>query len=213
MDLKEDEKKIKAQKEILRYMKLFGIGEDMIRHIISEDSDKPVVTMKPETPKEFKKIFKLLKPSMMDVFKKEDSCVSFEPIFPTMVDYETVQRLQHPVILDTPTTKYTPELRFRFFIDWKPKQEKCLDIWIEAPLNWFEKGISTGKYYLERIEDVFETQNARKYNYKAAPIYTERIIFDNLSTTKFWGGHTTHYSTTEHETETMKKLLSLEWLK
>ena len=80
MDFKKQLKEIEAQKEVLNFINLFGVG-DNVKNIISPECKKPVVTFKPKTQEEYKKIIDLLKPNIYNnIYKESNGTTGFKPI-------------------------------------------------------------------------------------------------------------------------------------
>lgn len=206
MDLDKQIKEIEAKKEILNFISLFGLKDD-VKHIIDPEGKEPIVTFEPKTQDDFKRIFNLLKPSIhKEVIKEKNGTTAFKPIArdETTPEGDNITLLNSGVMIQTETIKYPNYLKIRFFVDWIDKN-KFLDIWLSGLTEWFKDFLT-----YETITDIYETNKARSYNMKHAEIKTKIPYIEGLAVVKFWGGHYTHYSINDQQTKLIKRFLENE---
>ena len=195
-------KEIKAEEEIIKFIKLFGVEND-INNIISPYDKKPVVTFEPKTREDYKRVFGLLKSSIHhDLIKKSGGCVGFKPVPSSEIieDNENVTRLNYGVLIDTQSTKYENKIRIRFFLKFN---KRFIDVWMSCPLEWFKSF-----FVFEEITDRHETETARQYNQRHAEIKTNVPKLNGfIEIVKFYGGHYTHYSVNRLQKDYLMEVL------
>jgi len=204
MDLNKELKYIKAKEDVLNFISIFGLKEE-VNHIISPEDKKPVVTFEPKTKEEYKKVMTLFKPSIYNiVIKESNGTTGFKPIdkYTNIEESDNITLLDYGLMIETITIKHENKIKIRFFIEWTDKN-KFIDVWVSVPLEWFKDS-----FQFEEITDVHETQTARQYNHRHTEIKTKIPIFKGfIEVVKFWGGHYTFYSVNEKQTEYLKEVV------
>ena len=203
-DIESQYKEIEAKKEILTFLKLFGIAEN-VNSIISAEYKQPEITFKLESKKEFIKFYKLFENSAAEIYIKSDGTTGIEPIKNTeVILFDGYHRIKtnFNFYFETQPDKYgNKEIKFKFFVYW-PAKDKFLNFWIETQQDFFKDFIIK-----ESFIDTYETQKAREYNKRHADIYTNRIILNGLANIKFYGGHCYFYSDSDGTKETILNII------
>jgi hypothetical protein len=208
MNIENEIKELNAKQKILNFFSCFGLKDD-VKHIISP-FNKPVITFKPKTLEDYKRIMSLLNKSVYNrIIKESGGTTGFKPIdkYSIIPEKDNITRLDFGIMLETTTLKYKNVIKIKFFIEWG---DKFFNIWVECPLNWFQE-----HFIYKEIVDVFETQTAREYNHKHKEVMTKiPIIRGFIDVVKFWGGHYVFYSVNDKQTEYLKEVLMLKgWFK
>jgi len=198
-DLKRTMQELKIKTKIINTIKKIGIKENQIRHIISAESKQPLLTFRADTKEDFKQLLKVFEPYFLNAYVDRSACVGINPV--NEQTEKQHERLNYPVYFQTNITRYNDkDIKFKFYVS---INKSIFSVWIDTPLNYFNESL----FFLETIKDTYETETARKYNYRHADIMTQRPVFKNLSTIKYYGGYVTHYAKDKDETKTLKGIL------
>jgi len=197
MNFENELKEIKHKQTVLKYLNKIGIDKD-INRIISPDSKQPYLIFKFSDKLLFKRFLSLIKSETVKVFIERGGCVGFNP-----VNSGTDEELLNHFYVETKPLKYgCEELSLKCYIRGDKKRFYHLNV--DLPLKWFEDSLT-----YEEVKDVYETEQARKYNFKHKDVFMNRPFFRDLEKVKFYGGNIYHYATCFKESELINELLKV----
>lgn len=201
MELKNELNELKHKQEVLKYFKLFGVDKD-INHIIGND----LVTFKFETHKDFIRVFELLKPEFLDLYKLSNGCTSFEGINKNQVieGSEKITLIKSKFLIELRTDKFEEIIKFKAEISYK---KRIMDLWFEIPLNLFDKSF----FHYKQEVDMYETDIAKKYNPKHKEVMLNRIMLNGfIESVLFYGGISVFYAVNSAQVDYMNRVLNNE---
>lgn len=210
--IKELKEKQKIKKEILKKV---GLGFN-VEHIHFGIWKKPAITIKVETLKDIKRIMNRLKP--IKIFWIDncltDNLSKYEKQKYTTKENETITGTEYykqigkffniDFVLTTTPNKYDRKAEITYYSD-----KYRIDI-------EFNQDLIKEHLKAEQHKDEYETEQARKYNYKHADIMrTDFMLIDSdnedIKRIDFYGGNKTHFAITKKGKEKLKSILRLKW--
>lgn len=219
-----EELRLKHEEEIKAETRKLEIKEDILKEYgvipsyVSDDDKRPTVSIDFQKPEDYIKFIKKVYPKSLTLYYLHDGCAGFDC-------EDAYKRYEKSTIKDTDGKEWkyldyyaqkgkyfqlSINATFDIKNDSMPDQEFRVmvvtdkyDFWIDGYTRWINPLIIG---YADEV-DHHETENARKYNYRAKDIIRRYYHIKDIERINFYGGSKRHYCKDESNREKFESLL------